>query len=370
MPKSDWKEPFLRLKEKLRPQFNEGEKLFHGILMSPFYEENEIKEVVKNQAAAYSEEPLALTIETPTEDCKFHAHYFYGDKTICRQLNRDLSGIHDWLLGIPKGLLPKFNLPRIRTGSSENLITWVSVVYFLAWEIDAPYLRAEVDFQSRLHELTSVPWAEFSWPQNCNPRPILIHEGNSNRQFEKFLETFSEPEKGSWCPDIIGAYLHGQPFCGNFIEASLAAVDVLVFMLEQIQSDKDVKKNKPSSSIKKKWKPKGRRHVDVDVIFLKKLLSQHHDSVTRGEKANFPLTAEQIAESLGWMSKSGKPLLSRVRRRMIEYLGPNAMKKYRSAFVGGRINPGFKRMLDDETYDIEAIDNSVEDKNSEENDFD
>lgn len=367
MPKSDWKEPFLRFKDKLRPQFDEGEKLFHGILMSPFHEEKEIKEVVENQAAAYSEKPLALTIKTPTEDCKFHAHYFYGDKTICRQLNRDLSGIHDWLLGIPKGLLPEFNVSGQKTVPCENLLTWASVVYFLGWEIDAPYLRAVVDFQSRLHELCSVPWADFAWPQNCSPQPLLIHQGNSKRQFEKFLQTFSEPEKGPWCPDIIGAYLQGEPFCANFIEASLAAVDVLVFMLEQFRSHRASKQNDPSTASKKR-KPKTTWRANKDTIFLVEFLKWYHNPRNTGEKASTPLTAEQIAKELKWYSDAGKPLQSKVSRQMAEILGPNAMEKYRRAFFKGDLKPGFKRILGEGRFDLESIAPSAEEDKFEEND--
>jgi hypothetical protein len=354
MQSSDWRKPFLQFKDKLRSRFDGGEELFHGILMSPFYEGNELKAVLKNQAAAYSEQPLAATIETPTEDCKYHAHYFYGDKTICRQLNRDLSGIHDWLRGIPKGLLPKFTLPPNLFESSANVIAWTSVVYFLAWEIDAPYLRAEVDFQSRIHEVASVNWAEFSWPQDCDPRPLLIHQGNSNRPFEKFLETFSEPEEGPWCPDIIGAYLPGESFCGNFIERSLAAVDVLLFMLEQVRTYEAEKQSDQTRAVKVKRKKSD--VLEEELIELKATLRVRHNPRVYGENARNPMTTEQIAKAMKWVNANGKPLQAKASRRMKAIFGPNGMKRYCGLFTRKDFIRGLKNILANGTVDIEAVD--------------
>jgi len=133
MAKSDWKTPFLRFRDQIRPLFDSGVKLYHGILMAPFHEHNELKEVVLNLEACLSGKTKIAVIETPTDGCNFHAHYFFGDSGGCNLLGHALSGIDDWMQDIPKDLLPRFNVSC--TSLSEhyrNLATWASLVYYLA----------------------------------------------------------------------------------------------------------------------------------------------------------------------------------------------------------------------------------------------
>lgn len=367
MSKPDWKTPFLKFRDEIRPHFDAGIKLYHGILMSPFYEKHELNEVVDLLAPATYGLPLALTIETPAEDCKSHAQYFFGDSSTCRLLNLALSGIEDWLRGVPKGLLPQFNVTWHSQTPGKDLAIWTNLVYYLAWEIDAPYLQATVEYQTLLQETGSVPWSEGSWPQHCDPRPALIHQGSSSGQVTELLEVFSNID-GRWCPDILGAYLSGDSYSCDFIGASLAAVDILVFMFEQVRGQEPASQSQLSSPVKKKSNKPSR--VSIDVMLLKGFLRVHHDPRETGEKARTPLTAEQIAEAMQWTNESGKPIQSKASRRMAEIFGANAMDKYRSMFEGSNPKSGFRKLLGDGSLDIEAVDDRDEEDDSEENDLD
>lgn len=119
---------------------------------------------------------------------------------------------------------------------------------------------------------------------------------------------------------------------GEFIAASLAAVDVLVFMLDQVRGQEFAKKAEILGSVKKK--PSRPRRISADVMLLKAFLRHHHDPRETGDKAMIPLTTEQIAEAMQWLNEDGKPVQSRASRRMADVFGLNAMDKYRSIFQG------------------------------------
>ena len=369
MAKSDWKAPFLKLRDQIRPLFDSGVKLYHGILMAPFHERKDLDEVVQNMEACSRGKTKVAYFETPTVGCKVHAHYFFGDSGGCNVLGHALSGIDDWMRAVPKELLPKFTVPcESAFKPYKDLATWTSLVYYLAWEIDAPYLQAAVEQQARVEEVSSDPWSDWPQPEGCDPRPFLIHQGDTSGQFEKMLLRFSQCEEFRWCPDIIGAYVVGEQISGEFISASLAAIDVLVFMLDQVRGQELAKQNELSSPIKRKsTKP---RRVSYDVMMLKGFLKLHHDPRETGEKALIPLTTKQIAEYMQWFNENGEPVQSRASRRMEDIFGPDAMSKYKVAFEGDFDIRGFKKSLEDGSCDIEAIDRSDDEDDSEENDFD
>ena len=334
--------------------------------MAPFHEGKDLKEVVENLDPGDRGKVKVAVIETPTEGCQFHAHYFFGDSGGCKLLGHALSGIDDWMRAVPKELLPRFNVPC--DGMYEpfrNLVTWANLVYYLAWEIDAPYLQAAVEHQARIEEVGFFPWSEWPQPAGCDPRPLLIHQGDNSGQFEKMLRRFGESEEFQWCPDIIDAYLVGEEISGEFISASLCAIDILVFMLDQVRGDEAVKQNELTTPIKRKSTK--RSDIAKDIMLLKAFLRHHHDPNKNDETAQEPLTAEQIAEAMQWVNKAGEPVQSRASRRMSDIFGPDAMNKYRGLF-GGDIKRGFRKILGDETRDLEAIADS-DDDDSEENDW-
>ena len=353
MSKPNWKIPFLQFRDRIRPLFDSGVKLYHGILMAPFHEHKDLKDVVENLEACLRGKTKVAVIETPTVGCGVHAHYFFGDSGGCKLLGNTLSGISDWMRAVPKELLPQFSLPCDRMYEPyRNLVTWANLVYYLAWEIDSPYLQAALEHQARVEEVGFFPWAEWPQPEGCDPRPLLIHQGDNAGQFEKMLERFGLSEEFRWCPDIIDAYIVGEDMSGEFITASLAAIDILVFMLDRVRGDESAKQSEISTPIKRKSsKP---RRISSDVILLKAFLRLHHDQKENGEKALIPLTAEQIAEAMQWFNDDGEPVQSRASRRMTDIFGPDAMNKYKAAFQGD-IKKGFRKILGDGTHDLDAI---------------
>ena len=358
MAKTDWKAPFLNLREQVRPLFDSDTRLYHGILMAPFHKQKALKEVVKNLPAAGMAKECVATIETPTDGCDFHAHFFFGDSGGCKILGQALDGIEDWMRAVPKELLPRFDVPSNTLVSAyQNLVTWTSLVYYLAWELDAPYLQATVEYQPRLEEVSSAPWSNWPQPKGCDPKPVLLHQETSSGDFYKFLERFGEPNEDYWCPDIIGAFLTADPMCAEFIKASLAAIDVLVFMLDRVRGPEVVKQKKPLNRKKLRRNDEATR----EVTYLKIFLREHHDPRQNPATALKPLTVEEIAGHMGWNEPGAQVKAS---RRMAKIFGPNAMKKYKSIFLEGNVRRGFIKLLGDGSREIEEMPERSDDDDS------
>ena len=363
MATSDWKAPFLRFRDQIRPLFDAGVNVFHGILMAPCHEGGEIDEAVNELEAAISGKDLVATVETPTKYCKHHAHYFFGDEAACRVFEKSLEGLDRWIRAMPKNLLPEFHLPIRQFTEYRNTTKWACLVYYLAWELDLAYLRSMVEIRPRVADTPFVPWSDWDQPDGSDPRPLLIHQGNSEGDLHPLITKFAA--EGKHLPEIIDAYLQGESLGAEFITASLAAVDALVFVLDQVRGQESAKQNELATSVKRKPKRGGR--VTTDVTLLKAFLQIHHDPRETGRKALIPLTTEQIAISMQWFAKkSGKPLQSKASRRMTEIFGENAMEKYRSIFEGD-VRKGFKKLLGDGSHDIEAV---VDEDEDDEDDLD
>lgn len=360
MPIADWKTPFLRFRDRIRPHFDAGVQLYHGVLMAPYHDSSEVVEAVNALEAAIAGKTLAAEVETPTRNCKHHAHYFFGEEGACRVFARSLTDLDRWIKNIPKGLLPEFQIALGQHSRYRDMAKWACLVYYIAWEFDLPYLQGRVEFQPLVADGTFDLWSSLPQPDGCDPRPLLIHQGDTAGELRPLIAKFFDD--GQYLPEIIDAYLpgnEGESMSADFISASLAAVDVLVYMIDQVRGEEPAKQNEVSSSIKKRSSKT--RRVSSDTKLLKGFLRIHHDPRETGEKASIPLNYEQIAEGMEWFSNSNKPLQSRVSRRMTEIFGPNPMVKYRSMFQKVDFRKGLYTRLKDGSVGIEAVDDEDED---------
>jgi len=355
MTKQDWKIPFHKLKDQLQTLYDANQNVHHGVVMAPFHSHNapdDFEQIIGELEAADVGKFRIYSIRTPGAEEALHAHYFYGDNGAFQSMCRSLSGIEGWMRDIPKNLVPKFAVPQFASQTERDLVRWVGLVYYLAWEFDTPYLSAMVEYNASMKEVSFFPWIEWPQPAGFDPRPFLIHRTDPYETIEDWKEKFAEEEEFYYLPEIIDAYLLGYPIIGEFVACSLTAIDCLIYMLEPVHGDREAARSftKP---IRKK--PSRSNRMDNEVMLLKGFLRVHHDPKETGEKAFEPLTAEQIAVAMNWVSKSGKPLQAKVSRRMTDVFGKDAMRKYRR-LIKRDIQPGFRDVLDDGTVVIEAID--------------
>jgi hypothetical protein len=351
MSSQDWRTPFLKLRDQLRPLFDADLRVYHGVLMAPFHESGEVTSTVNELEQADVGRLLLREIDTPTDGCKHHAHYFFGNNACFQQLGRCLNGIEDWIREIPDDLVPEFHIPRQDNAVNKNLVRWANLVYYVAWELDAPYLQGMVEFRAFAHEGTFLPWDEWPQPSGCDPRPWLIHQGNPSGRIDEWLTTFSNEDL--WMPDIIDAYLLGESMVGEFIRDSLTAIDGLIYILSQVREDKQQPAEGFTKPLRKRL-PKSLQ-IQADVTILKAFLALHHNPEHSDEEAFKPLTSNQIATKMNWFSATGAPQQTRVSRRMAVIFGADAMKKYRSLLQGDALQ-GFVKSGKDGLRDIEAID--------------
>jgi len=350
MSNDKWKKPFKQLKDKLQVLYDANLNVYHGVLMAPFHEANEVGEVVSELEASFSGEILLSRIDVSTDNCCHHAHYFFGNNNGLLNLKRSLDGIEDWIEAIPKSLVPTFQIPKLNNQVEENLVRWANLVYFLAWKIKSPYLQAMVEYKVSINGGGSFPWEECPQPSGCDPRPLLIHQGDTSNQMQELKAKFSDEDLN--IPDIIDAYLIGESMIMEFIACSITAIDCLTLMLEQkvleVASDIDLE-------IKDRKKRSKSSRVENEIEMLKNFLIGYHKSERIKGNEYCPLTAEEIAHKMEWFSDNEKPLQSKVSRRMRTIFGENPMEKYRAVFQDDDPAPqGFKKVDDDGSIDLEG----------------
>lgn len=350
MGNEKWKESFKQLKDKLQVLYDANLNVYHGILMAPFHDANEVGDVVSELEASYSGEQLLAEINVPTDDCRHHAHYFFGNNNGLLNLKRSLDGIEDWIEAIPKSLVPNFQIPKLNNQVEENLVRWANLVYFLAWKVKSPYLQAMVEYKASINGGGSFPWEECPQPSGCDPRPLLIHQEGSSNQMHELKAKFSGEDL--IIPDIIDAYLIGENMIMEFIACSITAIDCLTLMLEQkvieVASDMDLE-------IKDRKKRSKSSKVENEIEMLKNFLIGYHKSEQIKGNIFCPLTAEEIAFKMEWVSENERPLQPKVSRRMRSIFGENPMEKYRAVFQDDAPAPrGFKKVNDDGSVDLEG----------------
>lgn len=361
MANLDWKVPLLNFRDQIRPLFDGRVEVYHAVVMAPFHRRSMVGAAVRKLQAAMAGKTGIAAIETPTRDCDHHAHYFYGDKGAYVALGSALSGVEDWIQSAPPGLLPKFSIPRKSEGVKRDLVIWTCLVHYLAWKFNLPYLRSVCEFRPLLKEGAIEPWSKWPHqPEAIDLRPLLTHHGEFGGDMEPLKMVFAECDRFCYFPDLIAVQLLNGKTTAEFIGASLAAIDVLVFMLEQVVA-RDEATIRGSANQQRKTK-KADAVID-DTALLIAFLHHYHMTRVTGAKG-VPLTTTQIAAAMKWSQ-------SKASRCMKKFLGPNAMAKYRSKFVNGRIHPGFANLLKDGSRVIDAIvSRDHEEDFSEENDLD
>lgn len=331
MSQNNWKKPFHDLGQDLRSLLNTKHKLFHNNLMTPFHEAKQVDEVVGQLEPALDGEQLVGVIETPTSGCKHHAHYYFGNEDAFNSLRQLLGKLDVLVKRMPVGMLPEYALPSMDDPKDRNLVLWSNILYFLAWEFELWYLDADVEFQESIGVFPFDRWTNLSKPVNADPRPILTHERSAQGKFEKWPEMFQRDN--CRLPDVIDSYLIdvGSNISGEFLRASVAAVGIIIGMLDT---------RVPSVSVKGKFekRPRQRRKLRDRIVSEKflivTLLLNIHDPEANPDGWNESLTQEDIARELGWISPTtGKPLQKKVRDRLLEIFPNGGHNFYKRCLI-------------------------------------
>lgn len=334
--KSDWRTPFLELKAGLRPLYDANLNVYHAALLSTNRSGQELEPVFGMLEPGYSGKNLIKSIVVNTDGCTFHGHLFFAaDNRGLDQLGRLLHDLEAWMDKIPGGFVPAFDIPSDRNQANRNLMRWVSLVYYLAWTSEASYLNVELEYQKEVDEVGFFPWYECPQPPGCRPLEWLTHQSRGAGAIPGAIQRFQE--YGERLPDVVDAYL-----CGELIASSLAAIDILVYVLH---GERRTEKKADESYVEKlKAKPPKDSKVDLEVSSLRHfLLGFHSDANIKmfdrtvakkdgggpGDNPHDALTAERIAQLLGWITPKGKFDTSKISRRMEMLFGHNPMEQYR-----------------------------------------
>jgi len=118
---TSWKEPFLDLKQKIKPFEAVNLKLFHAVALLPFHDRQKAIEFSDYLEPAYMGQKLVGVIETPTAGAGFHGHFYFGQDRIFNELQKLLSGLHTWMEDVPQGVLPGLSLSQSENQTRHNL---------------------------------------------------------------------------------------------------------------------------------------------------------------------------------------------------------------------------------------------------------
>ena len=358
--KSDWRKPFLKFKAELKSLYDVNLSIYHAVLMSTNRTRQELLPVIERLEPAYRRKVLAESIEVDTDGCTYHGHLFFADdRRGLNQLGRLLDGIEEWTDKIPGGFIPSFEIPHGRNQSHRNILRWISIVYYLAWASDAVYLDAELEYQTSVDRIGFFPWTECPQPTGCLPLHWLIHQGVSTGRLPMWKKRFEDYRER--IPDVIDAYLTGE-----LVMSSLAAIDILVFVLNGERRQEAL--DREDYGRKLKTEQSKTKKVTREVQMLKSFLAGWHTPartklLDEPEDPFKPLTAFEIAEKLGWITPEGNFAQSKVSHRMRAIYGPDPMKVYRESLTSSdrdryseRLRDGThagERFVESETDDLD-----------------
>jgi hypothetical protein len=325
MTQDAWQEPFRELRSKLQAVVDSDVRLYHSVLMAPFHEWTDLEELVLWLEPSLMGEDLVLRIDTPTTGCKFHAHLFFGEQATIQYLLNSLGSLHSWCQHVPVGLLPGFALPPVSRQTEMNLVLWCNWLLCLGWKSKRWYFAADVGVQKSIDVIYNFPWAEFRHPPEIDPRPILTHQKSVTTPFDLWPRLFERDSLNM--PEIIDAYLvdSGAAICGEFCKASIAGIDILLSLSSPAPDQKNSVDQKPRrSGVRKSTRGK----IEAELIQVRAVLLQRHCYEKDIEKRRQPMTQDEIALALNWVSPSGKTNQAKVHRRLAEMLGdPSTYKR-------------------------------------------
>lgn len=335
----DWREPFLGFQDKLRPLFDAGLTIGHCVILSVDRTESELQPIIPMLEPACSGRRLVQSIPVTTAGCQYHSHLFFADnRTGIDQLGRLVDDIELWMDFVPAGFVPAFDIPKCQNQVHQNLIRWISLVYYLAWSSEASYLFAELEYQTSIDTIGFFPWNECPQPPRCQPLEWLIHRTSAAGSIPKCKQQFAD--RGLRIPDVIDAYMTGE-----FVAASLAAIDLLVYVLP----GKRRRTSLDTEDYAKRLSAKTPQHrkVNQDIENLKNFLLKHHNPWTNSDSdvdVNRPLTGKEIAVLMGWAPpENGLKRQYKASRLMKIIFGLDAMKNYRIELRRGNLDQSLRK---------------------------
>lgn len=324
---SAWRKPFIELKSSLRALYDSRLSFYHCVVLSTNRSRVELEPIFEMLEPAYCGKSLVHQIPVATDGCTYHGHLFFSDdRRGITQLGRLLHDLDAWMDQIPGGFVPAFgNLP-VRNQADRNIIRWASLVYYLAAATDATYLDLEVEYLESIDRIGFFPWFECPQPPRCSPLEWLTHRSSTEGVIPKVKHRFQERKERF--PDVIDAYLLGE-----FIEKSIAAIDILAYVFDREKREKPAKFEAPSDSSNESPKLRGRyEKSEKEKKQLEATLLRHHSPWENSDlesDVESPLTQEQIADEMDWITAGKKPDITRVHHRMKAIFGDQPMKAYR-----------------------------------------
>ncbi len=226
-------------------------------------------------------------ISVQRNDPATEEHFFYGiDRKTFDAFSMALVDVDRLLAKIPSGLMPKVGDPGLEGRSRANLISWIRLMYYLAWRVPKHTLRAELwcSFEA-IDGSTPVEWTRFDEVQRLpefDPYPFVSGIGPTDRTLE-FWRT-KHQEAGLRFPSMLNAH-----FDKNLFYASANAIDVLLLQASASSEPKPRAKRKTTTA------------ENLKFLTFEALLA-HHQPFSKSP-CDTALKQEDLAEKLEWSTR-------------------------------------------------------------------
>lgn len=339
---NDWLIPFMNLRNKLRPFVEANVNLHHDVFLSGLDTEAHVSPTLEELEPwyTYRKAPVQI-IPLQFENGAWAHHCFFGqDAKGFHVLTNELRDLMRWLRLVPENILPKFKKPRTKNREWRNVITWMSLLYYLAWKHQDEFLQAELLCSDSDVDLSCYPWDSSPAFPDCDPVSLIT------------LTPHSDKNLGLWRPGG-GTEEYRYP---EFIEAFLTT-DVLrasmtvVMLLKYYGTDPCEQTSEAGTGInirqlvadmrrKKEREARRKRPNDLPMGLLGVLVQYHHKE--DGTIIENPLGSEQIEEMMNLPQEKISRLMKQIfpRKRLSAKTGKErsrAKEQYGDLVAKGKL---------------------------------
>jgi hypothetical protein len=137
-----------------------------------------------------------------------------------------LGHLDDIIRQAPLNVFPVFNFERTKDKITDNVLTWMYLLYHLAWKHKHPTLYAELGYivtEEDFKEGCQVKaWNEYQSPfAGFHPEGVLTCTAGTNRDWEAWRDRHTSADKQF--PEVFAAFLTKNVFYG-----SMSAIELLI----------------------------------------------------------------------------------------------------------------------------------------------
>jgi len=345
---NEWLRPFMDLRENLRLHALTCPSLYHSVFLCGLDGTHDLRDLPYDTDADFEGKILEEIGPCTIGRGVWIRHYFFAESQEPYEiLQTELRKLDEWLENCPDGVFPRLCRPRNVEPNIARLLTWMGILYHLAWKYPNEGLMVEMYYSESMDARDHRQWLP-SLSEVCDPKP--------------YITLMKEREGGSklWKP--------GGATFPALVTASLRDVlwtsrsTIMLMKYYEIAPPVAVIPKRPEKQAEEKIGQPTKNQLDAlerrdvrSLLKIVKVLVEHHGCVS-GKINNTALKQKEIVEGV---KKVGEELSQTTVVHVMRFImfgdrnARGAMQKYRQLCADGKICDHLVRMK--QTFD-KAID--------------